>query len=190
MLRRLKEDVEKNLASKEETIVEVRHLFAFFFWITFLTKGQKRQSLMTILVCKIPSIHLLINMIKAYLIRVHSIYMYYVYIIKKILLKLKAYNRYLTLLYAHRVIWKCIFFCICRWSWQTFRRNTTGLFWSVTLLSCPKALVLQPMYRICWIQWWSCENVATIHILSKVIVNDDQFYWNVFSMLKVNYICH
>lgn len=41
MLRRLKEDVEKNLASKEETIVEVRHLFAFFFfWITFLTKGQ------------------------------------------------------------------------------------------------------------------------------------------------------
>lgn len=31
MLRRLKEDVEKNLASKEETIVEVRHLFAFFF---------------------------------------------------------------------------------------------------------------------------------------------------------------
>lgn len=147
---------------------------------------------MTILVCKIPSIHLLINMIKAYLIRVHSIYMYYVYIIKKLLLKLKAYNRYLTLLYAHtcRVIWKCIFFCICRWSWQTFRRNTTGLFWSVTLLSCPKALVLQPMYRICWIQWWSCENVATIHILSKVIVNDDQFYWNVLSMLKVNYICH
>lgn len=65
---------------------------------------------MTILVCKIPSIHLLINMIKAYLIRVHSIYMYYVYIIKKILLKLKAYNRYLTLLYAHRVIWKFIFF--------------------------------------------------------------------------------
>lgn len=65
---------------------------------------------MTILVCKIPSIHLLINMIKTYLIRVHSIYMYYVYIIKKILLKLKAYNRYLTLLYAHRVIWKCIFF--------------------------------------------------------------------------------
>lgn len=65
---------------------------------------------MTILVCKIPSIHLLINMIKVYLIRVHSIYMYYVYIIKKILLKLKAYNRYLTLLYAHRVIWKCIFF--------------------------------------------------------------------------------
>lgn len=65
---------------------------------------------MTILVCKIPSIHLLINTIKAYLIRVHSIYMYYVYIIKKILLKLKAYNRYLTLLYAHRVIWKCIFF--------------------------------------------------------------------------------
>lgn len=65
---------------------------------------------MTILVCKIPSIHLLINMIKAYLIRVHSIYMYYVYIIKKILLKLKAYNRYLTLLCAHRVIWKCIFF--------------------------------------------------------------------------------
>lgn len=67
---------------------------------------------MTILVCKIPSIHLLINMIKAYLIRVHSIYIYiyYVYIIKKILLKLKAYNRYLTLLYAHRVIWKCIFF--------------------------------------------------------------------------------
>lgn len=145
---------------------------------------------MTILVCKIPSIHLLINMIKVYLIRVHSIYMYYVYIIKKILLKLKAYNRYLTLLYAHRVIWKCIFFCICRWSWQTFRRNTTGLFWSVTLLSCPKALVLQPMYRICWIQWWSCENVATIHILSKVVVNDDQFYWNVLNMLKVNYICH
>lgn len=65
---------------------------------------------MTILVCKIPSIHLLINMIKSYLICVHSIYMYYVYIIKKILLKLKAYNRYLTLLYAHRVIWKCIFF--------------------------------------------------------------------------------
>lgn len=65
---------------------------------------------MTILVCKIPSIHLLINMIKVYLIRVHSIYMYYVYIIKKILLKLKAYNRYLTLLNAHRVIWKCIFF--------------------------------------------------------------------------------
>lgn len=65
---------------------------------------------MTILVCKIPSIHLLINMIKAYLICVHSIYMYYVYIIKKILLKLKAYNRYLALLYAHRVIWKCIFF--------------------------------------------------------------------------------
>lgn len=32
MLRRLKEDVEKNLASKEETIVEVRHLFAFFFF--------------------------------------------------------------------------------------------------------------------------------------------------------------
>lgn len=28
MLRRLKEDVEKNLASKEETIVEVRNLFA------------------------------------------------------------------------------------------------------------------------------------------------------------------
>lgn len=67
---------------------------------------------MTILVCKIPSIHLLINMIKAYLICVHSIYMYYVYIIKKILLKLKAYNRYLTLLYAHRVIWKCIFFFV------------------------------------------------------------------------------
>lgn len=65
---------------------------------------------MTILVCKIPSIHLLINMIKVYLIRVHSIYMYYVYIIKKILLKLKAYNRYLTLLYAHRVIWKCILY--------------------------------------------------------------------------------
>lgn len=40
MLRRLKEDVEKNLASKEETIVEVRHLFPFFFGITFLTKGQ------------------------------------------------------------------------------------------------------------------------------------------------------
>lgn len=33
MLRRLKEDVEKNLASKEETIVEVRRLFAFFFFL-------------------------------------------------------------------------------------------------------------------------------------------------------------
>lgn len=31
MLRRLKEDVEKNLAPKEETIIEVEWFFFFFF---------------------------------------------------------------------------------------------------------------------------------------------------------------
>ena len=42
MLRRLKEDVEKNIAPKEETIIEVRCLFLPFvlFIITLIKKSQ------------------------------------------------------------------------------------------------------------------------------------------------------
>lgn len=62
MLRRLKEDVEKNLASKEETIVEVWNLFASLSFNNIVLTNR----LMTIMGCKLPSFDILINMVNAY----------------------------------------------------------------------------------------------------------------------------